>query len=164
MYNAPDYDLYTGPVDPKAIKRFRLEEATCGTANWAPTKESPFLDEVIGEASRALGTEARDWRVRVYLDGVPDAWVTVLTPDFTNQGCFPGPWGLSSPLPRSFAGRAVEKAEEFVMMKLAAGAVWEGNVYAAVAPMWVSMVADTVDAMIGDGRLERDADGYLSTP
>lgn len=161
MYTAPEYDLYTGPVDPKAIKGYRLEEATSGTFNWAVTKESPFLDEVIGALSRELATEYRDWRVSVYLDG----WVTVLTPDFTNYGCFPGSGtGVSGPLPRSFAGRAVEKADGFVRMKLAAGAVWEGDVYAAVAPLWVSMVADTVDAMIADGRLKRDDDGYLSTP
>lgn len=159
MYTAPDYDLYTGPVDPKAIKRYRLEETTRGTSNWAATEESPFLDEVIAGIVRV--PEYRDWRVRVYLD----AWVTVLTPDFTNYGCFPGSGtGVSGPFPRSFDGLAVDKADGFVMMKLAAGAVWEGDVYAAVAPLWVSMVADTVDAMIADGRLKRDDDGYLSTP
>lgn len=163
MHNAPDYDLYDGPVDPKAIKRYRLEEATRGTSNWAATEDSPFLDEVIGGIVRVR--DSRDWRVRVYLDGVPDTWVTVLTPHFTNHGLFPGSGtGVSGPLPRSFAGRVVDEAERFVMMNLALGAVFEGDVYAAVAPLWVSTVADTVDAMIADGRLERDDDGYLSTP
>lgn len=163
MDNAPDYDLYNGPVDPKAIKRYRLEETTLGTSNWSRTVDSPFLDEVIGEIARV--PEYRDWRVRVSLVDDPKTWVTVLTPDFTDYGCFPGSGtGVSGPLPRSFDGRAVDKADGFVMMKLAAGAMSEGDLYAAVAPLWVSTVADTVDAMIADGRLARDDDGYLSLP
>jgi len=163
MHNAPDYDLYDGPVDPKAIKRYRIEETTRGTSNWARTVESPFLDEVIWKVARV--SEYRDWRVRVSLADAPDTWVTVLTPHFTERGLFPGPCtGVSGPFPRSFAGRAVDKANGYVMMKLEAGAMSEGGVYAAVAPLWVSMVADTVDAMIADGRLERDDDGYLSLP
>lgn len=163
MDNDPDYDLYNGPVDPKAIRRYRLEETTCGTSNWARTVESPFLDEVIGEVSRV--SQYRDWRVRVSLVDAPNTWVTVLTPHFTVHGHFPGSGtGLAAPLPRSFDGRAMEAAERFLMMKLAHGAMSEGDLYAAVAPLWVSMVADTVDAMIAGGRLERDDDGYLSLP
>lgn len=161
MYNAPDYDLYNGPVDPKAIKRYRLEETTRGTSNWARTVESPFLDEVIGEISRV--SQYRDWRVRVSLVDAPNTWVTVLTPHFTVHGCFPGSGtGLAAPLPRSFDGRAMEEAERFVMMKLARGPVSEDDLYAAVAPLWVSTVAETADEMIADGRLELDIDGYLS--
>lgn len=52
----------------------------------------------------------------------------------------------------------------FLMMKLARGPVSEDDLYAAVAPLWVSTVADTADEMIADGRLGLDIDGYLSLP
>lgn len=161
MYN-PDYDLYNGPVDPKAIRRYRLEETIRGTSNWAHTMESPFLDEVIGEVARV--PEYRDWRMRVSLVDDPKTWVTVLTPHFTVHGHFPGSAvGVSSPHLRCFDARVMDEAERFVMMKLSRGPVSEDDLYAAVAPLWVSTVADVVDALIADGRLERDDDGYLST-
>lgn len=160
MYN-PDYDLYNGPVDPKAIRRYRLEETTRDTSNWAHTMESPFLDEVIGQISRV--PEYRDWRVRVSFVDTPDTWVTVLTPHFTDHGHFPGSAvGESSPHLRCFDARVAAEAERFVMVQLSRGPVSEDYLYAAVAPLWVSTFADTVDAMVADGRLARDDDGYLS--